>query len=54
MASIITNYRDIFYYNQAGSPDPLFMLRTLAECTIILVVGYLFFMRTSRSFGEEI
>ncbi|MDQ5825632.1 MAG: ABC transporter permease [Chloroflexota bacterium] len=54
MASIITNYRDIFYHNQAGSPDLLFMLRTLAECTIILIAGYLFFMRTSRSFGEEI
>ncbi|MEA2574502.1 MAG: lipopolysaccharide transport system permease protein [Chloroflexia bacterium] len=54
MASIITNYRDIFYHNQAGSPDLLFMLRTLVECTIILLAGYLFFMRTSRSFGEEV
>jgi lipopolysaccharide transport system permease protein len=54
MASIITNYRDIFYHNQAGSPDVLFMLRTFVECTIILVAGYLFFMRTSRTFGEEI
>ena len=24
MASIVANYRDIFYYNQAGSPDPGF------------------------------
>lgn len=54
MASIITNYRDIFYYNQSGSPDPLFMLRTLAECLIILGIGYFVFMRASRNFGEEV
>ena len=54
MASIITNYRDIFYYNQSGSPDPLFMLRTLVECLIILGIGYLVFMRASRNFGEEV
>ena len=54
MASIVANYRDIFYYNSAGSPDPIFMLRTLIECTIIFVLGYLFFMRVSRNFGEEV
>jgi lipopolysaccharide transport system permease protein len=54
MASIVANYRDVFYYNQPGSPDPVFMFRTLIECTIIFVLGYLFFMRTSRAFGEEV
>jgi lipopolysaccharide transport system permease protein len=54
MASIVAVYRNIFYYNEAGSPDALFVLRTLATCLVIFVLGYLFFMRTSRKFGEEI
>lgn len=54
MASIIAVYRNIFYYNQSGSPDALFILRTLVTCLVIFVLGYLFFMRTSRKFGEEI
>jgi lipopolysaccharide transport system permease protein len=54
MASVIANYRDIFYYNDPLSPDPLFMLRTLITSTIIFIAGYIFFMRLSRSFGEEI
>lgn len=54
MASIIANYRDIFYYNDPLSPDPGFMLRTLVTCLITCVLGYLFFMRVSKNFGEEI
>ncbi len=54
MASIIANYRDIFYYNSSLSPDPWFILRTLIECTILFIAGYLFFMRVSGSFGEEV
>ena len=54
MASIIANYRDIFYYNASGSPDLWFMLRTLIECTVLFVLGYFFFMRASRNFGEEV
>jgi lipopolysaccharide transport system permease protein len=54
MASIVANYRDIFYYSQAGSPDPGFMMRNFAVCAVILVLGYLFFMRFSRNFGEEV
>ena len=54
MASIVAVYRNIFYYNEAGSPDALFILRTLVTCLVIFVLGYLFFMRTSRKFGEEI
>lgn len=54
MASIIANYRDIFYYSDPFSPDTWFMMRTLIQCSIIFVLGYLFFMRTSRNFGEEV
>lgn len=54
MASIITNFRDVFYYNNQNSPDPAFMLRTLITCVILLVIGYFFFMRLSRNFGEEV
>jgi lipopolysaccharide transport system permease protein len=54
MASVVANYRDIFYYNQFGSPDPGFMLRNLIVCAVIMVLGYLFFMRFSRNFGEEV
>ena len=54
MASIIANYRDIFYYNSPGSPAPEFMLRTLITSSVLFVLGYLFFMRVSKNFGEEI
>lgn len=54
MASIVTIYRNIFYNNDAASPDPVFIMRTFVECGIILALGYLFFMRLSRTFGEEI
>ncbi|MEO8284893.1 MAG: ABC transporter permease [Chloroflexota bacterium] len=54
MASIVANFRDIFYYNVASSPDPMFMLRNLIECGIIFILGYLFFMRFSKNFGEEV
>ncbi len=54
MASIVANFREIFYYNNGTSPDIYFMLRNLIECSIIFVVGYLFFMRLSPNFGEEI
>src|SRR5438046_4158384 len=32
MASIISNYRDIFYYSSTLGPEPRFMFRTLIEC----------------------
>lgn len=54
MASIVANYRDIFYYNDPGSPNPFFMLRTLITVSIFFVLGYFFFMRVSRRFGEEV
>jgi lipopolysaccharide transport system permease protein len=54
MASIIANFRDIIYYTDPASPDILFMLRTLLTSAIICALGYLFFVRLSRNFGEEI
>lgn len=54
MASIIANYRDIFYYNNPTSPAPEFILRTLIQSGVLFALGYLFFMRFSRNFGEEI
>jgi lipopolysaccharide transport system permease protein len=54
MASIVANFREIFYYNSPGSPDPVFMARNLVECAIIFALGYFFFMRLSRNFGEEV
>ncbi|MEP6776459.1 MAG: ABC transporter permease [Chloroflexota bacterium] len=54
MASLVANFREVFYYNDAASPDLFFMLRNLIVCTVLLIGGYLFFMRLSHSFGEEI
>jgi lipopolysaccharide transport system permease protein len=54
MASIVTNFREVFYYNEVGSPDVLFMMRTLITATVLFVVGYFLFMRLSRNFGEEV
>jgi lipopolysaccharide transport system permease protein len=54
MASIIANYRDIFYFNSPLGLAPEFVLRSLVTATIIFVLGYFFFMRFSRNFGEEI
>ncbi len=54
MASIVTNFREIFYYSDSASPSPTFMLRNLIACTVLLVLGYFFFMRFSRNFGEEV
>ncbi|MGA7731933.1 MAG: ABC transporter permease, partial [Chloroflexia bacterium] len=46
MASIIANFRDIFYYNEASSPDPLFMLRTFITSLILFAGGYMLFTHT--------
>jgi lipopolysaccharide transport system permease protein len=54
IASIVANFREIFYYNDLASPNVGFMMRNLVECGIIFVLGYLFFMRFSRNFGEEV
>jgi ABC-type polysaccharide/polyol phosphate export permease len=51
MASLIASYRDILY---RGAPTGLdFLLRTVATCIIVFVIGYLIFSRVSPVFGEE-
>src|SRR5204862_2767195 len=50
MASLVANFREVFYYNDSASPDPAFMLRNLLFCTALLVGGYFFFMRLSHKF----
>lgn len=58
MASIIEAYRNILYGAPNGAPpgppDLAFLGRTLITAFVILVLGYLFFIRASRKFGEEL
>nr|HID14445.1 ABC transporter permease [Anaerolineae bacterium] len=52
MASIVASYRDLLYY---GAPTGLdFLLRTTVTALIVLILGYLVFLRYSPRFGEEI
>jgi len=52
MASIVASYRDLLY---RGTPTGLdFLLRTAVTALIVLVVGYLVFLRYSARFGEEV
>lgn len=55
MAALIGAYRKILYFGEFGSIQDIGgLLRTLATATAVLVLGYLFFMRFSRQFGEEL
>ncbi|HZQ08685.1 MAG TPA: ABC transporter permease [Anaerolineae bacterium] len=58
MASIIEAYRNILYGSTDGAPpgppDIGFLLRTLITALLVLVLGYIFFLRASRRFGEEL
>lgn len=52
MASLVASYRDIVYW---GAPTGLdFLIRTAVTCLVVLVIGYLVFLRFSPSFGEEV
>ena len=52
MASIIASYRDLL---DRGGPTGLdFLLRTAVTALVVLVVGYLVFLRYSPRFGEEV
>jgi len=52
MASLIASYRVILYH---GVPPALdFLFRTFVTAIGFLVIGYLFFLRYSRVFGEEL
>jgi lipopolysaccharide transport system permease protein len=52
MASLVDFYRDIFYLG--GMPGLDAIVRTLVTALLVLFVGYLFFLRFSSRFGEEI
>jgi lipopolysaccharide transport system permease protein len=58
MASIIEAYRNVLYGSvkggPPGTPDFLFLGRTLLTAFIVLLIGYLFFLRLSKNFGEEL
>jgi len=55
MAALIGAYRKILYFGEFGSIQDIGgLLRTLATASAVLVLGYLFFMRFSRQFGEEL
>jgi len=51
MASIIASYRVILYHGAPPAFD--FLSRTAVTALAMLVVGYLFFSRYSRTFAEE-
>lgn len=52
MASLITTYRDLFYYGYRT--EIYFLLRTIATAVVFLGLGYWFFLRFSGRFGEEV
>ena len=52
MASIIAELHTILYHG--GVPDPLFMARTFATALVLLVIGFLLFIRVSRHLGEHL
>lgn len=52
MASLVDFYRDIFYLG--GLPGWDAIARTLVTALLVLLGGYLFFLRLSPRFGEEI
>lgn len=58
MASLIASYRTILYGSYGGGPPgpPAldFLFRTFLTAVAFLVIGYLFFIRYSRVFGEEV
>lgn len=52
MASLITTYRDLFYFGWRTGLD--FFLRTSATALLIFLVGYWIFLRYSKHFGEVV
>ncbi|MCA9965501.1 MAG: ABC transporter permease [Anaerolineales bacterium] len=58
MASIIDGYRTVLwgtrFSNGPVSMDPSYLLRTFITSAIILVLGYLFFLRAEPLFGEKL
>lgn len=58
MASIIDGYRTVLWGTQSSngpaSMDPSYLFRTFITSVIILIIGYLFFLRTEPLFGEKL
>jgi len=52
MASLIATYRVILYHGARPAVD--FFLRTFITSLLMLIIGYLIFMRYSRVFAEEV
>ena len=52
MASIISAYRDVLYSN--GLPAPDFFIRTTLTSFAVLGIGFYFFRRAAKRFGEEL
>ncbi len=52
MASLTAAYRDLLYFGVYTNLD--FFLRTAATALVVLAAGYLFFIRFSGRFGEEV
>lgn len=52
MASIIASYRDLLYWGAPTGWD--FLLRTAITALVVLIVGYLIFLRYSSRFGESV
>ncbi len=50
MSSLIASYRVILY--NGAPPDPAFLLRTIITAIVSLILGYAFFVYSSRNFGE--
>lgn len=58
MASIVDGYRTVLWGTRFSdgpvSMDPSFLLRTFVTSVIILIIGYLFFLRAEPLFGEKL
>lgn len=58
MASIIDGYRTVLWGTLSSdgptNMDPAFILRTLIESFIILIIGYFIFVRSEHLFGEKL
>jgi len=58
LASIIDGYRTVLWGTQGSqgpvSMNPVFLLRTFIQSLIVLVIGYVIFVRSEHLFGEKL
>lgn len=52
MASLVAAYRDVLYWGRLVGPD--FLARTAVTSFVVLLIGYVVFVKFSRRFGEEV